>query len=96
MSVLKKLEKWFFSECNGDWEHTYGIKITTLDNPGWMIVIDLKETELFEKMHEEKRVERSEHDWIHLKIEHGKYKSYGGPENLEEMIKLFLEWAEKT
>ncbi|WP_312236591.1 Imm53 family immunity protein [Stenotrophomonas sp.] len=33
-------------QCNKDWEHTFGITIEALDNPGWHIRIDLIETEL--------------------------------------------------
>lgn len=33
--VLGRLERWYAAQCNGDWEHTYGITIETLDNPGW-------------------------------------------------------------
>jgi hypothetical protein len=31
------LEQWYFRQCNGDWEHTHGIIIETLDNPGWAV-----------------------------------------------------------
>ena len=33
------LEDWYADLCNGDWEHTGGIKIETLDNPGWCITV---------------------------------------------------------
>jgi hypothetical protein len=33
---LNELQVWYGAQCNGSWEHTYGIKIETLDNPGWM------------------------------------------------------------
>ncbi|MFK0239099.1 Imm53 family immunity protein, partial [Streptomyces vinaceus] len=29
-----------------DWEHEWGVKIATLDNPGWTVEIDLEETDL--------------------------------------------------
>lgn len=38
------LSSWYRKECNGDWEHTYGISIQTLDNPGWSVRIDLLDT----------------------------------------------------
>lgn len=37
---------WYVRECDDDWEHSYGVKIDTLDNPGWTIAIDLRETSL--------------------------------------------------
>lgn len=33
MDILKWLENWYSSNCDGDWEHLYGITIRTLDNP---------------------------------------------------------------
>ena len=40
------LINWYTSHCDGDWEHIFGIKIGTLDNPGWHIQISIEETEL--------------------------------------------------
>jgi hypothetical protein len=42
--ILTWLQAWFLSQCNDTWEHSYGIKIDTLDNPGWEVVIDLAGT----------------------------------------------------
>ncbi len=44
--MINWLENWYSSQCDGSWEHFYGIKIETLDNPGWAVEIDLCETEL--------------------------------------------------
>ena len=44
MSELKKFEDWFAARCDGDWEHSAGIKITTLDNPGWSLEVRLHDT----------------------------------------------------
>ena len=41
MDSLTQLQKWYLSQCDGDWEHTYGIGIGTLDNPGWSLKINL-------------------------------------------------------
>ena len=46
MGVLNAVNEWFQSQCDGDWEHDYGITIETLDNPGWSVEIYLYETEL--------------------------------------------------
>ncbi len=39
--VLGELQGWFLAHCNGDWEHSHGVSIATLDNPGWSIEINL-------------------------------------------------------
>jgi hypothetical protein len=41
---LSLLEEWFVARCNGNWEHGSGISIETLDNPGWRVKIDLRDT----------------------------------------------------
>ncbi len=46
MDVFEWIEKWYLSMCDGEWEHFYGIKIDTLDNPGWIVRIDILDTEL--------------------------------------------------
>ena len=46
--IINWVEDWYQSNCNGDWEHQYGITIETTDNPGWSVKIDLKNT-IFEK-----------------------------------------------
>jgi len=41
---LKWLTQWYLAQCNDDWEHLYGVKIDTLDNPGWSLRIELTGT----------------------------------------------------
>lgn len=41
---MSELAKWFVEQCNGDWEHSYGIKIHTISNPGWFVEVDLSYT----------------------------------------------------
>ncbi len=37
MNTLTWIQKWYAKHCNGDWEHFYGVKIETVDNPGWSV-----------------------------------------------------------
>ena len=46
MSVLDDLQKWYTSNCDGEWQEEYGVEIGTLDNPGWSVTIDLEDTNL--------------------------------------------------
>src|SRR3954469_18783567 len=48
--VLDQLQRWYAQHCNGEWEHSYGISIQTLDNPGWRVKIDLHQTDLESKI----------------------------------------------
>lgn len=85
---------WFESNCDEDWEHSYGIKIYTLDNPGWTIEIDLAETRLSNVVFSTTTIDRSESDWIYCTVTDGVFRGAGGINNLDELIEIFLNWAE--
>ena len=95
VALLTRLQEWFLSECNEDWEHTYGFKLDTLDNPGWTFEADLAETEWAGIEVARERVERSEFDWVQYEISDDKYVACGGPLNLVEMLRTFFAVLEK-
>ncbi|MFE6026463.1 Imm53 family immunity protein [Streptomyces niveus] len=45
-SRLDWLRNWYAQQCDGEWEHERGVRIATIDNPGWTVSIDLEESEL--------------------------------------------------
>lgn len=95
MDELQQIQIWYASQCNQDWEHSFGVKIETLDNPGWTLEIDLQETELAERSFEPLSRGNSEDDsdWIHCKVEKAKFTATGGVNNLTELLRVFLTWA---
>lgn len=93
MNELEELQKWYLGQCDEDWEHSYGISIETLDNPGWIITIDLVDTELENIVLERVISRKNEHDWVQYEIHDNKFIGCGGPLNLNEMIKYFLSIA---
>lgn len=93
-SSLEWLQNWYDSQCDSEWEHSYGIQIETLDNPGWIITIDLLETELEDREFQEILVKRSDNDWISCLVKNGKFQGAGGSLNLSEIIDIFKEWVE--
>ena len=46
MTTLARLQRWYASQCDGDWEHHSDVEIGTLDNPGWSVDIDLADAAL--------------------------------------------------
>ncbi|WP_083448670.1 Imm53 family immunity protein [Actinoplanes rectilineatus] len=38
--------RWYSEQCDGDWEHEFGIRLESLDNPGWNLRIDIGGTDL--------------------------------------------------
>jgi hypothetical protein len=95
MDELQELQAWYASQCDEDWEHTYGVTIETLDNPGWMLKVDLRDTELEGRSFEPMGRGDSEDDadWIHCKVEKEQFIGCGGAGNLSELLRVFLKWA---
>ena len=95
MDIFDWLNDWYKFNCNGDWEHQYGIKLETMDNPGWEINIDLWETILENKIFEEISINNSDSDWITCKVEDFIYKGYGDPSKLKGILEIFKNWTEE-
>lgn len=96
MNELQRIQDWYRSQCNEDWEHGFGVRIATLDNPGWIVKVDLRETELAEKAFEplSRQNPDVEDDWIACKLEKELFVGCGGSDNLTEVLCVFLDWAE--
>lgn len=93
-SVWTWLQAWYGSQCNGEWEHEYGVEVETIDNPGWSLRIDLKGTSLADKPYERQAIHRSEHEWVVASVEDGQFRAACGPLNLGEALHMFRRWTE--
>jgi hypothetical protein len=92
--MINWLENWYAGNCNGDWEHSYGIKIETSDNPGWIVDIDLTNTVMDRKVFDPFKRERDNCNWIHCSIKDNVFRGRCGSRNLEELLIVFKEWVE--
>lgn len=94
MNELVELEAWYASRCDGDWEHSYGVRIASLDNPGWTVEIDLAETELqerpFTEVHER---EVGEAGWLLCRVRDYTFEAAGDTKQLRRLLRIFLDWA---
>ncbi|MGE5323662.1 MAG: immunity 53 family protein [Actinomycetota bacterium] len=90
--MISKLESWYTARCDGEWEHAYGITIDTLDNPGWRVKIDLKQTSREDAECKRTRIERGDQDWIEYWAEKHQFHIACGPQNLSEAISIFADW----
>ena len=90
--TLSKLERWYLNQCNGDWEHAYGVRIDTLDNPGWTVRINLQDTKKQASSQERIAINRSDNDWIQYWVEKQEFQIACGPMNLSESIEIFIRW----
>ena len=89
--IFAWLEKWYKSQCDGEWEHEYGVKIHTLDNPGWTVIIDLKYTKFEYLDVDYKLVENAEDDWYGFSVKEGIFNGAGDPSKLRLIIMKFKE-----
>ena len=101
MNPYSNIQNWYHSQCNGDWENSYGIKIGNLDNPGWDVKIDLIDTELEDAIFREISygVDDDGHDsddnWMICKRVGNTFEGFGGTFKLDEILQVFLDWANK-
>ena len=96
MDLIKWLEQFYLSNCNGDWEHMFGVKIDTLDNPGWFLQFEIAETEYEDCIFEDIKDYRTDDDWIACKKENNVITCACGPENLGEVLGIVKNWTERN
>ena len=84
--LLRWLQAWYKEQADGDWEHSYGIVLKTLDNPGWTVTIDLQGTKYEQLNSSEHDVRRTEDDWVVYRVREGRLEGFCGPENLIELL----------
>ena len=93
MNALAELQKWYASNCNGAWEHGYGIKIETLDHPGWVLKIELEETNLQNRAFVKIDIDDREDDWYICQVNNNRFEGLGDSSKLTKLIEIFLDWA---
>ena len=86
MDSLTRLQSWYAARSDGEWEHEFGARIETIDNPGWSVTIDLQGTAQSAYVVDRLNLERSETDWVHLWKADLQLKGVCGPENLGELL----------
>jgi hypothetical protein len=88
------LMSWYAAQCDGEWEHSYTIRVSSLDNPGWSLEVDLFDTPLQGRPFS--TVERDLVDdvsWSRCWTEGERFRAACGPFDLKEVIAIFRDWA---
>jgi hypothetical protein len=100
MTLLLRLQDWYTRQCDGNWEHSEGVRIESCDNPGWWVKIGLKgtllENAVFTPVTENVNPKGSPEAprWIHCRVSDGKWSGAGDETELERILEIFLSWAE--
>jgi hypothetical protein len=94
--LIRWLETWYESQCDGRWEHGYEIVIRTVDNPGWSVSIDLTSTPLEMATMDPIETGGVSSRWIRCEVKERKFLGHGAPTMLGEILRVFREWAERS
>lgn len=94
MDILEWIQNWYKENCNGEWEHMFGIRIFTVDNPGWRVQIDLSNTNLEKKNFKKIQFFDDDSNWITCYIKDGIFEGGGDNKKLLEILSVFKKWAE--
>jgi hypothetical protein len=94
--ALTRLQDWYAAQCDGDWEHLGGIKIGTVDNPGWRLSVRLAGTALAHRSFAPFEEDYAHADrWVRCWVADGVFEGACGPHQLNRVVDAFLEWAER-
>lgn len=97
--ILLRLQRWYEGQCDGEWEHGMGVRIETLDNPGWQVTVDLAGTPLesrpFSGIEQGiKAGQAASADWHSIVVQGTRFRGAGDSSKLGFILKTFLNWAE--
>lgn len=96
MTPLEQLTRWYAEQCDGDWEHVHGITISTLDNPGWQVRLDLAETELEGKCLPRRAIENADGTWLGFSSDGLTFSGACDPLSLDLLLLQFMEFSGKA
>lgn len=89
-NLIDALQSWYELQCDDVWEHSFGVEIATIDNPGWKVKI----TGASARKPTKTDSERSDADWITVTATETEFNGYGGASNLEELLTLAVDWLQ--
>jgi hypothetical protein len=89
--MIEWLQKWYLEQCDGEWEHEYGITIQTTDNPGWSVTIDLSFTALENLEMPYTFNEISIDEWVGYSVTKKQFVGGGDPRRLNDILAKFRE-----
>lgn len=89
------LNAWYRSQCNDEWEHQHGVRLETLDNPGWLLIVDLIHTDLQGRPMDEivegctSSGEPVSPRWIHFTVKDNQFRGACDPTQVERLFWVF-------
>ena len=87
MKNLIWIQNWFESNCDG--EHEHQIKILTVDNPGWNVIIEFENSTMNIEDSEWILVDNGDADWYGWKVTNGVFEASGDVKKLDFLFSIF-------
>lgn len=101
-SAMEWITDWYRRQCDGTWEHERGLVIQTLDNPGWLLKVNLVGTDLKRAAGRDSLISsfgtnEQGHpispNWFHSQIRGSQYVAAGDASQLPYLFTAFRAWA---
>lgn len=86
-------QRWYAEQCDGDWEHEFGVEIKTLDNPGWHVVADLVDTGLEGRVLDRTLVELGDGRWVGSSADGKRFEAFADVRSLDDALSRFRDFA---
>ena len=91
---LEWLDNWYQQQCNGVWEHRQGVRLQSLEKPGWLLTINLAGTSAVNARPQQWRLDTRGGGWLACSIAGECFEGSGDPRKLEQIIGVFRRWVE--
>lgn len=88
IDIIEYFQQWYISKCNGTWEHSYGLDISTIDNPGWKVNINGESDRPLLSIN----LTGDDNNWIIINADDNEFKGYCSPQNLSVVLNHAKEW----
>jgi hypothetical protein len=99
MEDFQYLVDWYRGQCNGVWEHQQGVNLQSLDNPGWLLKVDLVGTNLEHSPFQPLSLGVSndgdpiEASWMKCQVQQGQFTAACSPDMLDHALETFQLWS---
>jgi len=89
---IRKLDKWYLEQCDGDWEHSYVVSIT-MSNAEWSFDIDVAYTDYDVTQIGKYEEYIDQNDWYTIEINAEKFIAKGDLLKFSFIVNYFLGFA---
>jgi hypothetical protein len=91
---LEWLDTWYQNQCDGEWEHSRGMRLESLHERGWQLTIHLVGTSAANTSPQRLNLDTPCGEWIQCSISEDRFQGSGDPRKLEQIIGVFRQWVD--